>query len=139
MALCLCKATASAMWPATTDCGHLSLRGSADGGCSNGNKPLVKPTVVMFTLLISQEAPRDCCLDCHHSISLSFHTVINSHMLSFPSLSVFVSVEAHTHLMFLSLPLCILLIYSSRGWVVCAPGQLIQFPLCSCEPAAIPK
>lgn len=65
--------------------------------------------------LISQEALRGRCLDCHHSTSLYFHTVVNSHMLSFPSLSTFISVKAHIHLIFLSLSA--LLIYSSRGWV----------------------
>lgn len=56
VALSVCKATASATWPATTESGHLSLRGSAEGG-------RVKTSLLLHQLLsrslflISQEAP----------------------------------------------------------------------------------
>lgn len=93
--------------------------------------------------LILQEAPRGRCLDCHCSVSPSFHTVFNSHMLFLPSLSMFISIKANAHkhscTHFILFSLSPLLIHSTRGWVVCTPGQIIWFLLSPCETVAIPQ
>lgn len=85
-----------------TETVHLSLRRSVEGG---GGGPmetsLFSHQLLSCSLfLISQEAPRGRCLDCHHPAPLSFHTVFNSDMLSLPPLSVFISINAHTHFIF---------------------------------------
>lgn len=121
-ALSVCKATASATWPAATESGRLSLRGSALGAAPMETSLLSHQLLSCSLFLISQEPPRGCCLDCQRSNSLSFHTVFSSHMLSLPSLLILVS-KSFVFSLFFSL-----LIFSSRGWVACTPGQLIQFP-----------
>lgn len=78
VALSSCKATASAVRPATTESGQLSLRGSQTVAAPMETSLLSHQLLSCSLFLISQEAPRGRCLDCHRSISLIF-----SHCLQF--------------------------------------------------------
>lgn len=145
VALSVWKATASAAWSAATESGHLSLRRSAEGGCSNGNKPLVTPTVVMFTLSNFTGSSRGPLF----GLSLLYFSIFSqSSILQFSlgclcplSLSMIVSMKAHTythkhtHTLAPSLSLSTSLFSPNLVEVglICAPGQLIWFPLLSCE------
>lgn len=69
--------------------------------------------------LISQGTPRGRCLGSRRSITPSFHTVFYSHMLSLPSLSMWVPIRlTHTNTVTLtpslSPSLAALLIYGDR-------------------------
>lgn len=142
VALSSCKATVSAVRPAATESGQLSLRGSQTLAAPMETSLLSHQLLSCSLFLISQEAPRGRCLDCHRSISLSSHTVFNSHKLFFflSSLSTFFSVLKFLSTLSLSLSFSLYFqIYSSRGWFVYTPGQLIWFPFSICETAAIPK
>lgn len=73
------EATASALWPSPAISGRLPLKGTHEGFLffSNAHKhPVI--TVVMFTLLNSQEAPRARSLDRCSSIPLYYLSILNS-------------------------------------------------------------
>lgn len=62
--------------------------------------------------------------------SISSHCLPNSHAFSALCVNVCLYKKTHTlHFFFLSPFIFPFLIYSSRGWVVCTPGQLIRPPL----------
>lgn len=115
------------------------------GGCSNGNKPLVTPTVVMFTLSNFTGSSRGPLF----GLSLLYFSIFSqSSILQFSlgclcplSLSMIVSMKTHTythkhtHTLAPSLSLSTSLFSPNLVEVglICAPGQLIWFPLLSCE------
>lgn len=83
------------------------LRLRADACHSEGASPeetgLLSHQLLLHSLfLISQGAPRGCCLDCQHSISSSFYIVFNSHMLSLSSMLILESIKALSLFSFLS-------------------------------------
>lgn len=140
VALFSCKATVSAVQPAATESGQLSLRGSQTLAAPMETSLLSHQLLSCSLFLISQEAPRGRCLDCHRSISLSSHTVFNSHKLFFVLPVNIFSVLNFLSTLSFSLSLSLYFqICSSRGWFVYTPGQLIWFPFSFCETAAIPK
>lgn len=113
-------------WPAADWKRTPVTQGECDGGCSSGNKRLVTPTVVMFTLSDFTGSSRESVF----GLSQHFHVVFRSHFL-WP-LSIFMSVKAaHKHtqtsrhiVLSFFLPL-----FTIWGWIVCDPGQLIRFTL----------
>lgn len=108
VALSSCKATVSAVRPAATESGQLSLRGSQTLAAPMETSLLSHQLLSCSLFLISQEAPRGRCLDCHRSISLSSHTVFNSHKFFFcpPCQHVF-CIEILQHFIILSLSLSV--------------------------------
>lgn len=89
--------------------------------------------------LISQEAPEGRCLDCHCSISLSFESSILTCFLFPLCLSVLVSMKAHTHIHtqtyshIRSFSFSLSSSIAIEFGLICTPGQLIGFPVLSCE------